>query len=462
MLATAFYAGFLFGASFAETSMTYLLLAVFCCSCISVLAWEFRKESFDPFSPIIYLSGFYLIEFVIRNAVYLHDGQLPEYYGDAIDPRKYVFALSVGLASYLVLLAGYYCPGIPRKVSRALPSMSRRTDVSPWAFLPVMLFFFGLALLGWRFRFEYFGGFGNYLASFMQFKYILIEDSQQSASFALWNHARDAMGLVVPLGYIFLFRGSRNLFLRGIWLACFVILLLLAVLTGFRNTFLMTLMGIFLLHHYMVKPFSKRMIFISFVGIIVGVGALTYLQSLLYVLTWNWEEQGASYALKGIFKTAVTFDALWGICSTFPDKVPYLKGATFVDMMTAFVPRLFWEAKKEIYGTNEITMLMGLPTHFMQSVSMPGELLANFGILGIAGMFLYGILFRAIDIKKSRDAGWTMAYSVFLSARWLAIFWMGFTGLCSTVYSFIMLFVVLRFIDLLPRNRDGGKTSEGS
>lgn len=451
LMVTAFYACFLFGARFTENSLTYLLLTVFCFSCVGILVWEFRKASFDPFSPVVFLSGFYLIEFVIRNAIYLHDGQLPMFYGDPIDQRKHLFALAVGLASYLVLLAGYYCPGIPRKVSGVLPSMlTRRTDVSPWAFLPVMLFSLGLGLLGWKFRFDYFGGFSNYLANLMQFKYVLISDFQESVSFGIWNVARDAMYLIVPLGYIFLFRGSGSLFLKGVWVICYVVLLILSILTGYRNMLLMVVMGVFLLHHYMVKPFSKRVILISFIGILLGVSVLTYLQSLLYVLTWGWEEQGGSYAITGVFKTAVTFDALWGVCSTFPDKVPYLKGATFLDMFTAFVPRLFWEAKKEIYGINEITMLMGMPTTFQTSVSMPGELLANFGIFGLAGMFLYGILFRAIDMKKNRDAGWAMGYAVFFSARWLAIFWMGFTGLATTVYTMIPFYFVLRVINILP------------
>ena len=462
LLATAFYACAFIGASFVKTPLVYLLLTVFCFSCVAVLTWEFRKMNFDPFSPIVYLSGFYLIEFVIRNVIYLHDGQLAEFYGNAIDQRKYILALSVGLVSYLVLLAGYYCPGIPGKVSRVLPSMlSRREEVSPWAFLPVMLFCFGLGLLGWKFRFDYFGGFGNYLAGFMQFKYILVEDTQQSIAFVLWAMARDAMSIVVPLGYIFLFRGSRSIFLKGTWLACYVILLLLAVLSGYRNTILMTVMGIFLLHHYLVKPFGKRTIFVLLSGFILSIGLLTYLQSLLYILTWNWEEQGASYALKGILKTAVTFDALWGICSTFPDNVPFLKGASFIDMITAVIPRFFWEAKKGIYGINEITMLMGMPTHFQMSVSMPGELLANFGIFGLAGMFFYGILFRAVDMKKNRDAGWAIAYSVFISARWLVIFWMGFTGLATTIYSLVPFYIVIRIVDILPRKRGVENKSAG-
>ena len=130
-------------------------------------------------------------------------------------------------------------------------------------------------------------------------------------------------------------------------------------------------------------------------------------------------------------------------------------------MITAVIPRFFWEAKKGIYGINEITMLMGMPTHFQMSVSMPGELLANFGIFGLAGMFFYGILFRAVDMKKNRDAGWAIAYSVFISARWLVIFWMGFTGLATTIYSLVPFYIVIRIVDILPRKRGVENNSAG-
>lgn len=93
-----------------------------------------------------------------------------------------------------------------------------------------------------------------------------------------------------------------------------------------------------------------------------------------------------------------------------PQSVPYWRGTTYANILTNFIPRVFWKDKPEERWGNAFGQRYGLigPTDTHTSVNFPWitELYANFGWVGIvAGMFVIGLFLGALErIFASPDA----------------------------------------------------------
>ena len=81
-----------------------------------------------------------------------------------------------------------------------------------------------------------------------------------------------------------------------------------------------------------------------------------------------------------------------------PDPQPYRYGATYIPLLTKWIPRLLWQAKPRETLGNEWARTYGLTSSddFSYSYNLPwiAEMYMNFGFLGVLGVsFLIGLLF---------------------------------------------------------------------
>jgi len=108
------------------------------------------------------------------------------------------------------------------------------------------------------------------------------------------------------------------------------------------------------------------------------------------------------------------------------------------------VPRPLWPGKPERYGAEEVTRRMGWPITTQSAITMPGELYANFGFLGLPLVAALGLLFRAV-YRRRRHPKLLFVYAFFVPHAVLLTHWMSSSGLVTslTLHALSVVAVVL-------------------
>lgn len=136
---------------------------------------------------------------------------------------------------------------------------------------------------------------------------------------------------------------------------------------------------------------------------------------------------------------------LSSIIAFYPKHGEYFYGKTIVDMSLLLVPRYIWTSKPEWYGIDDITRRMGWPETTGFAVTMPGELYANFGLLGIPLMVVFGGIF-GFFYKHRYDQKFRFVYAFVFLPGTLNAFWMSYTGLVNRLIDFPLVFFILFLI----------------
>lgn len=122
------------------------------------------------------------------------------------------------------------------------------------------------------------------------------------------------------------------------------------------------------------------------------------------------------------------------ILRSFPDKVDFLMGKTFLDMLLLPVPRFIYPSKPKWYGIADITRGMGAPNTTQDAVTMPGELYANFGYFGLILMTVWGLFFGILN-KLRLYPRFRFLIAMLIPSLGMTAFWMAFTGTINTLLS---------------------------
>ncbi|MEI8024978.1 MAG: O-antigen polymerase [Pseudomonadota bacterium] len=132
----------------------------------------------------------------------------------------------------------------------------------------------------------------------------------------------------------------------------------------------------------------------------------------------------------------------------FPSKADYLHGVTVFQSFALPIPRLFWEAKPEWYGIQQINNVMNLNPYSQSAVTMIGEGYANFGLFG--GLFyvsflgaLYGIISH---ISRSRLG--LILYIFIVIPTTMTLFWMSTIGMMNSLIRLPLIFLALFIVSI--------------
>jgi hypothetical protein len=136
---------------------------------------------------------------------------------------------------------------------------------------------------------------------------------------------------------------------------------------------------------------------------------------------------------------------LSSILAYYPTRLPYLGGKTIHDMLLLPVPRSIWHDKPSWYGIAEITRGMGEPEVTQSAVTIPGELYANYGPVGIVGMLCYGLVFGYVH-RLRYGRRFRYAYAAILLPVLFVTFWMATTGLINGLLPLAPSLVVLALV----------------
>ena len=127
---------------------------------------------------------------------------------------------------------------------------------------------------------------------------------------------------------------------------------------------------------------------------------------------------------------------LTSILHFYPEGQDHLGGNSIVTTFFMPVPRSLWPGKPERYGAEEVTRRMGWPITTQSAISMPGELYANFGLLGVPMVGAFGLLFGAIYRRRLRPRLF-FVYAFFLPYSVLLTHWMSSTGFMTSVTQYL-------------------------
>ena len=133
------------------------------------------------------------------------------------------------------------------------------------------------------------------------------------------------------------------------------------------------------------------------------------------------------------------------IIKKFPENTDYLKGKTFKDMLLMPIPRAIYTSKPEWYGIADITRSMGSPSSTQDAVTIPGELYANFGFLGLPLIILWGVFLGFYyNFRNSPRFKYIYAYSIthiITNSNW-----MSFTGFVHAILPLPVIYLILLYI----------------
>jgi hypothetical protein len=154
----------------------------------------------------------------------------------------------------------------------------------------------------------------------------------------------------------------------------------------------------------------------------------------------------------------------WGVVGLtsilyfYPDNGEHLGGTSIAETFLMPVPRLLWAEKPERYGAEEVTRRMGWPTTTQSAITMPGELYANFGAVGVIGVGAFGLFFRGVYRRRLHPKAF-FAYAFFVPYAVLLSHWMSSTGLMTAVTLYPVALAVVWLVlerDAEEPPRDGG------
>ncbi len=123
---------------------------------------------------------------------------------------------------------------------------------------------------------------------------------------------------------------------------------------------------------------------------------------------------------------------LTSILHVYPEDQEQLGGKSIATTFFMPVPRPLWPGKPERYGAEEVTRRMGWPITTQSAISMPGELYANFGLLGIPMVGGFGMIFGVIYRRRLRPRLF-FVYAFFVPHSVLLTHWMSSTGFMTSV-----------------------------
>lgn len=377
--------------------------------------WEGR---FDPFEImnvflLMYFLNYFLGAWLVLSAD--HVSSLTAYIDGSVWGQG-LFLTTEGLALFYL---GYLSP-LAARFGRHFPRIKPHFHVSRAVaiFIVVVILGVGFRLLHAHLR----GGF-NILMS-----HLLESRARTDIGFGWMSPFMYAGLWGIPLGFVYLFRvrdatgtlvPRRAIYLLG----SLALITLMAIRMG-RGMVLGWMLIIIVSMYYCGDLRLTRRFAFSLAGwvclLMIGI---------YWLRIWlaGAEVEGLLEGLlRRVFvETFSNFEILLTVLSQYPTNYQYFYGATILDaFLLPWIPRALWPTKKLAYGGLEITEQYAgwfASAGSSTPADMLGELYANFGEVGVVGMFLHGVIARSIYLQlvgspASRNKAQSLLYGMVVVA----------------------------------------------
>lgn len=372
------------------------------------------KGKFDPFHPLVFPAWSYLLPAFFVGGFLLSFGVVEPYYLAYVDDEKFNLPLTLMyvVVGYLGLIAGFALP-VGRKlgelVARRLPSWDWPTEkiVMPGLVLLGIglantALAFTMGILGFQ-KVEERGVFDGIV--------FLLSLFFAQANLLLWlyvfRHKKLGFAQVLVIATLLITLLGRSIFQgnRGMFLNTFIMIAFAYILSGRKITFRTGSLG------------SA----IAFVAVVFGMIYGTTFRSIKQdqsvmgmneyanVITSTFEQVGTkdmndnlTYGFVALGERLESVSALAVIVSNYEKLAPYeelygIDNNIWKDTTIFFIPRLIWPDKPVAIEPSKYADLYFNFSENAFTVTPMGDLLRNFGPLGVPlGMFALGLLIRFI------------------------------------------------------------------
>lgn len=173
------------------------------------------------------------------------------------------------------------------------------------------------------------------------------------------------------------------------------------LIIGGRSNAVILLGLIVILYQYLVKPFSKKVLLVGFVGAFFFLQILSYIANTRNDVSVNSSstiELSDNAAVEAISEMGWSQFCLIKSMQFVPSKEDFRYGRSYIFAFTSIIPNLgFWPihpAKKESNLGDWLTDTLG--TTFGTGFSMCAEAWVNFGVFGFLIFYLWGALLGSI------------------------------------------------------------------
>ena len=188
--------------------------------------------------------------------------------------------------------------------------------------------------------------------------------------------------------------------------------------------------------------FQKKLNFFYLFFLSISIYVLGSLAKTISLYKKGFEASFKDEFFKRLFNADFldSYDNLLNIFQTFPSKLNFLMGETFIGVALTFIPRIYWPEKPWVFG--RVVGEYWYPSMPGQSLATTfhGELYGNFGFIGgILAIFVFGIAISLINNKLQSSANNIIKYYVAANAL---IFIRGDSLLIDFVYVVIIPYII--------------------
>ena len=238
-----------------------------------------------------------------------------------------------------------------------------------------------------------------------------------------------------------------------------IIVIIILMLTTFSRGYILKVACIYLIVYegsgVSFSKVKKRVLVFGIIAAIVFIG-FTGIRSLMIGDLFNDVDEYSNFVFYSIEKLFVGTlgSSLVGMTRVI-HYVFYegsiMNGQSIFELSYRFIPRAIWEAKPLNYGVQTINALLGSPSSTMDAVSLAGEMIINFHLLGLLLMPVYGILVAKSELNRGGEY-FKYCYAINIFGLATTTMWMGNTGMLSHLFNVLYTYIVVRVFLHFGRN----------
>jgi len=343
-----------------------------------------RKKALDIFSPIVLFCVFYGLLFFVRPLyLLLYDPTRVE------DWRAFNLALIYATVGCLCFYTGYFSR-IGRAIGHHLISGTAKWNQAK--LVAVIMLFSAISSLAFIIL-EFFIlrlGVWYHLTHLLEVTFNYLMSGTLPIIWGL-SFARTAFWLLFTF---WLSQGAS----WGLWRKLFLVFylaisLIFTSLAGLRWPILQFFMVPAVVFHYLAKRISILKAIVLVMVLAIGLGELEFFRSTGVVVD---PVTRLPILLQKFIVSFLSFENFVQVVRFIPAQVDFLYGRPYLYLTLAFIPRVIWP-DKPIFTDQLLTSAILPAGPELNTFTVLGDFYANFYIVGIIlGMFLWGILWRAI------------------------------------------------------------------
>lgn len=441
---------------------------------LSPSAYLIYKKEFDPFHPLVYAAWSYIFPAFVLGAVILSFGWSNPYFLVFIEEPEYNLPLSLFYVAigYIGLTIGFYLP-VCRYAARRLEARFANVD---WK--PTEIWIPGILLI--------LAGAGLNLLGFLQG----VLGFQKTTEIGSFDALLSFFLILLSAGYLLLwlaiFQNKRRTPIFFLILILLIALIPLRMaLMGSRSSLILSIIPIvmaFLYSGYKLKAIQVFVIGILFavslfIGIVYGttfrnikgseerIGTSDYVGQISATIDYlSTADTGMLFAqgMESLAERVENLSSLAVVVANYEKLAPYeesynLENNIINDSKYFFIPRFLWSEKPPSSDTRAYSALYFNYEDNSFAITPFGDLLRNFGPLGIVfGMMLLGvylgIIYRFL-IDRDKPKVWkTVAYFSLLTVVSYESFYATiFPSVLRVAFVIVISFFVLNIIIKLLR-----------